>query len=66
MSEEPDAEPERRHSVPDEPELVQDERERAKREVANGLRQFDAGKDAAQQAIEYAKLMATSSGYGCR
>ena len=52
MSVEPDAEPERRHSVPDEPELVQDKRERAEREVANGLRQFDAGKDAAQQAIE--------------
>jgi Fic family protein len=49
---EPDAEAERRHSVPDEPELVQDKHERAEREAANGLRQFDAGKDAAQQAIE--------------
>jgi Fic family protein len=52
VNEEPDTEPERRHSVPGEPELVQDEGERAEREVANGLRQFDAGKDAAQQAIE--------------
>jgi Fic family protein len=49
---EPDAEDERRHSVPEEPELVQDKRERTEREVANGLRQFDAGKAAAQQAIE--------------
>jgi Fic family protein len=49
---EPDAEGERRHSVPEEPELVQDKRERTEREVANGLRQFDAGKAAAQQAIE--------------
>jgi Fic family protein len=49
---EPDAEGERRHSVPEEPELVQDKHERTEREVANGLRQFDAGKDAAQQAIE--------------
>jgi Fic family protein len=49
---EPDDEAERRHSVPEEPELVQDKRERAEREAANGLRQFDAGKDAAQQAIE--------------
>jgi Fic family protein len=49
---EPDAEAERRHSVPEEPELVQDKRERTEREVANGLRQFDAGKAAAQQAIE--------------
>jgi hypothetical protein len=52
VSEEPNAEAERRHSVPDEPELIHDERERAEREVANGLRQFDAGKAAAQQAIE--------------
>jgi Fic family protein len=49
---EPDDEAERRHSVPDEPELVQDKQERAEREAANGLRQFDAGKAAAQQAIE--------------
>lgn len=52
MNEEPDAEPERRHSVPDEPELVQDKRERTEREVANGLRQFDVGKAEALQAIE--------------
>ena len=52
MNAEADDEAERRHSVPEEPELVQDERERTEREVANGLRQFDTGKAEALQAIE--------------
>jgi Fic family protein len=49
---EPNAEVERRDSYPDEPELVKDELERAEREAANGLRQFDAGRGEAQAAID--------------
>jgi Fic family protein len=43
---------ERRHSKADEPELISDPDERARAEAANGLRQFDAGKAAAQEAID--------------
>jgi Fic family protein len=43
---------ERRHSKADEPELIKDPEERAHAEAANGLRQFDAGKAAAQEAID--------------
>jgi hypothetical protein len=43
---------ERRHSKADEPELISDPDERAHAEAANGLRQFDAGKAAAQEAID--------------
>jgi hypothetical protein len=43
---------ERRHSKADEPELISYPDERAHAEAANGLRQFDAGKAAAQEAID--------------
>ncbi len=43
---------ERRDSRALEPELITDPLERAEAEAANGLRQFDAGKVAAQEAIE--------------
>lgn len=45
---------ERRDSVAREPELITDPLELAKAEAANGLRQFDAGKSAAQEAIDRA------------
>ncbi len=51
MSETDDAS-ERRHSKADEPELIRDPDERARAEAANGLRQFDVGKAAAQEAID--------------
>jgi Fic family protein len=43
---------ERRDSVAREPELITDPLRRAEAEAANGLRQFDAGKAAAQEAID--------------
>lgn len=43
---------ERRDSVAREPELIIDPVRLAEREAANGLRQFDLGRSAAQQAIE--------------
>ncbi len=43
---------ERRDSRALEPELITDPLERAEAEAANGLRQFDTGKAAAQEAIE--------------
>jgi Fic family protein len=43
---------ERRHSVPHEPNLIADPITRAAAEAANGLRQFDYGKNVAQQAID--------------
>jgi Fic family protein len=42
---------ERRHSVPHEPDLIVDPKKRAAAEAANGLRQFDFGKNASQQAL---------------
>ena len=51
MSESDDAS-ERRHSNADEPELIRDPDERARAEAANGLRQFDAGKAAAQETLD--------------
>lgn len=43
---------ERRDSRAHDPKLIVDQLERAEREAANGLRQFDAGKGAAQEAID--------------
>ncbi len=43
---------ERRHSKAEAPEPISDPDERARAEAANGLRQFDAGKAAAQEAID--------------
>jgi Fic family protein len=43
---------ERRDSRALEPELITDPLKRAEAEAANGLRQFDAGKGAAQEAID--------------
>lgn len=43
---------ERRDSVPKEPELVTDPLGRAEAEAANGLRQFDYGRSAAQEFLE--------------
>jgi Fic family protein len=42
----------RRHSHALEPELIQDPIKRAEAEAANSLRQFDAGKGAAQEALD--------------
>lgn len=42
----------RRNSRPLEPELIRDPQEQAEAEAANGLRQFDACKGAAQEAID--------------
>jgi Fic family protein len=52
VSESNDAEAERRHSVALEPHLIKDPVKLAEAEAANGLRQFDAGKAAAQEAID--------------
>jgi hypothetical protein len=46
---------ERRDSVAREPELLTDPVRRAEAEAANGLRQFDHGKAAANEAIERQK-----------
>ncbi len=54
MSETSSADAERRDSRAFEPELISDPIGRAKAEAANGLRQFDAGKNAAQEAIDRA------------
>ena len=43
---------ERRDSVPRDAELIVDPEKRAEAEAANGLRQFDIGRSAAQDAIE--------------
>ena len=43
---------ERRHSKADEPDFIADADARARAEAANGLRQFDAGKSAAQEALD--------------
>jgi hypothetical protein len=43
---------ERRHSVALEPDLIKDPLKRAEAEAANGLRQFDAGKNYAQAALD--------------
>lgn len=43
---------ERRDSLAFEPDLITDPRKRAEAEAANGLRQFDAGRAAAQEAID--------------
>ena len=43
---------ERRHSVALEPDLIKDPVKRAEAEAANGLRQFDAGKNYAQAALD--------------
>jgi Fic family protein len=43
---------ERRHSVALEPDLIKDPMQRAEAEAANGLRQFDAGKNYAQAALD--------------
>jgi len=43
---------ERRHSVAYEPDLVKDPVRLAEAEAANGLRQFDTGKNAAKEAID--------------
>jgi Fic family protein len=45
-------EPVRRHSVAEEPTLIKGEIERAEAEARNGLRQFDAGMAAVQDALE--------------
>ncbi len=52
MSENDRAGAERRDSVARDPELIVDPVRRAQAEAANGLRQFDAGKAAAQEAID--------------
>jgi hypothetical protein len=46
------ADAERRHSVALEPDLIKDPLQRAEAEAANGLRQFDAGKNYAQAALD--------------
>src|SRR5947209_7056175 len=50
-----DADSKRRHSVPDESEHVVDPTERAKREAANGLRQFDVGFEFIEEGITRGK-----------
>ena len=52
MSETNSANAERRHSVALEPDLIKDPVKLAEAEAANGLRQFDAGKNFAQTAID--------------
>jgi Fic family protein len=45
-------EPTRRHSVAEEPSLIKGDKERAEAEARNGLRQFDAGMAAVQDALD--------------
>lgn len=45
------SEPDRRHSAAEDPELVGDPAERAQREAANGLRQFDQGLQTIEQFV---------------
>jgi fido (protein-threonine AMPylation protein) len=52
VSEDENKEPKRRDSVAHDPELITDPIKRAEAEAANGLRQFDFGKAAAQEAID--------------
>ncbi len=52
MSETSNVGGERRDSVALEPEVIKDPIKRAEAEAANGLRQFDAGKNAAQEALD--------------
>jgi Fic family protein len=52
VSETSNASGDRRHSVAFEPDLIKDPVKLAEAEAANGLRQFDAGKNAAQEAID--------------
>jgi Fic family protein len=52
VSETSSASGDRRHSIALEPDLIKDPVKRAEAEAANGLRQFDAGKNAAQDAID--------------
>ena len=52
MSETSSADGERRHSIAFEPDLIKDPVKLAEAEAANGLRQFDLGKNVAQGAID--------------
>ena len=52
MSETNSENAERRHSVALEPDLIRDPVKLAEAEAANGLRQFDAGKNSAQAALD--------------
>jgi Fic family protein len=52
VSETSKASGDRRHSIAFEPDLIKDPIKLAEAEAANGLRQFDAGKNAAQAAID--------------